>query len=90
MLTTPLKAGTQNETLTSMTQNTRKQNNILSTQLKSYIQEMNVIDIAMLSLKQLNLLDAISFLRKPTKAGRKLTSEKEYGNFGIQAAHIRQ
>lgn len=50
----------------------------------------NQLDVEILSLKQLNLLDAISFLRKPTKAGRKLTSEKEYGNFGIQAAHIQQ
>lgn len=78
-LTTPLTSGTQNETPTNMTSNTRKRRSRFSTQLTSYIQKMNInhedqLDVVMLWLKQLNLLDTLSLFRKPTKAGRKFTS----------------
>ena len=59
-----------------MRPNTRKQKSRLSIQLTSCIQEMNLnhedqLDVVILWLKQLNLLDALSFHRK---AGQKLTS----------------
>ena len=52
-----------------MRPNTRKQKSRLSIQLTSYIQEMNLnhedqLDVVILWLKQLNLLDALSFHRK--------------------------
>ena len=34
----------------------------------------NQLDVEILSLKQLNLLDLLDFLKKPTKAGQKHTS----------------
>ena len=79
LLTTPLKAGTQNKAPTSMTTNTTKWKSRLSTQLTSYFQEMNLnhenqLDVEILSLKQLNLPDALDFLKKPTKASQKHTS----------------
>ena len=72
VLTTPLRAGTQNETPTSIAPNIKKQKSRLSTQLTSYIQEMNQnregqLHVAILLLKQLNLLDALSFLQNPQR-----------------------
>lgn len=72
MLTKPLRAGTQNETPVSITPNIKKQKSRLSTQLTSYIQEMNQnregqLHVAILLLKQLNLLDALSFLQNPQR-----------------------
>ena len=71
-LTTPLKSGTQNETPTNITPNTRKRRSRFSAQLTSFIQEMNInhkdqLDIVMLWLKQLNLLDTLTLFRKPTR-----------------------
>ena len=39
------------------------------------------LDVVILSLKQLNLLDALSFLKKPTNADWKLTSRKRVWEF---------
>ena len=76
VLTTPLKAGTQNETPTSMTPNTRKQKSRLLIQLTSYIQEMNLNhedqhDTVILSLKQLNcLMHSVSLENPQRQVGR--------------------
>ena len=63
----------------SMTPNTRQWKSRLSKQLTTYIQQLDIskedkVDVMTLLLKQLNLCEAMKFQRKPTKAGRKLTS----------------
>jgi hypothetical protein len=61
-----------------MTPGTRKRKSRISKDLSSFIEEMGLsqedsVDAITLALKNLGLLEAFKYMRKPSKAGRKLT-----------------
>jgi len=62
-----------------MTPNTRKRKSRIANDLAQFIEDLNLspddtTEVVTLSLKKLSLLDNFDFTRKPTKAGRRLTS----------------
>ena len=61
----------------TLTPNTRKRKSYLAKNISDTILSMNLseddqVDVVSLALKQLNILDKIRFIRKPTAKGRKL------------------
>ena len=62
-----------------MTSNTRQSKNPVANKLVSYIQTLNLDDdgryeVAQLLMQKLNMISALQFMKKPTKAGRKAIS----------------
>ena len=77
-----------------MSPNSRKRKSRIANKICDFINSYQLMDddnveVLSLALKKLNLLDRLIFIKKPTKAGRKMIAHeisRKLWHFGIQTA----